>query len=104
MYSEVDCKKGHFKGYVKPLLRNAEFLKWKDEEEGFFGKLWEGVVEVGKDILENSKEDQVATRVPLSGNIENPDADIIETVLEVLHNAFIQALRRGLEPSLGEKK
>jgi len=103
LYSEVDCKNGRFKGYVKPLLRNAQFLSWKNEKEGFFGKLWEGVVEVGKDVFENHSKDQVATRVPLSGTIGNPDADIFETVIEVLHNAFIEALRRGLEPTLGSK-
>ncbi|HET8938867.1 MAG TPA: DUF748 domain-containing protein, partial [Polyangiales bacterium] len=102
VYTEVDCEKGHFKGYVKPLIRDLEVLRWKDEQEGFFGKLWEGVVEVGKDILENDEKKQVATRVPLSGNIDNPDADIIQTVFYVLYNGFIEALKRGLEPSIGD--
>jgi hypothetical protein len=103
VYSEVDCKNGRFKGYVKPLTHDLQILNWKDEHEGFFGKLWEGVVEVGKDIFENHSKDQVATRIPLSGNIENPDADIIETLLTVLQNAFIEALHQGLEPSIGDK-
>jgi Domain of Unknown Function (DUF748) len=103
VYSEVDCKNGRFKGYVKPLMRNLQILNWKDEHEGFFGKLWEGVVEVGKDIFENHSKDQVATRIPLSGNIENPDADIIQTLLQVLQNAFIEALHQGLEPSMGDE-
>jgi hypothetical protein len=104
VYSEVDSKEGRFNGYVKPIARNLQILRWKDETEGFFGKLWEGVVEVGKDLLENHSKDQVATRVPLSGRIENPEADVIETLLVVLQNAFIEALRAGLEPSIGDKR
>jgi hypothetical protein len=103
VYTEVQAKEGRFKGYVKPLLVDLKILRWKDEKEGFFGKLWEGVAELGKDILRNREKDQVATRVPLSGRVEKPDADIFETVMEVLHNAFIEALRRGLEPAIGDQ-
>ncbi|HEY6876748.1 MAG TPA: DUF748 domain-containing protein [Polyangiales bacterium] len=103
VYSEVTAKNGRFKGYVKPLLRNVELLRWREEKENFFGKLWEGMVELGKDVLENREQKQVATRVPLSGRIDDPNADIYATVIEVLRNAFIEALRRGLEPELGDQ-
>jgi hypothetical protein len=103
VYSEVDCKDGRFNGYVKPLMHDLQILNWKNEHEGFFGKLWEGVVEIGKDVFENHSKDQVATRVPLSGKIENPDADVFQTLLQVLNNAFIEALRQGLEPSMGDE-
>lgn len=102
VYSEVGSKDGHFKGYVKPLLRDVQLLKWNNEKEGFFGKLWEGVVDLGKEILENDDKQQVGTRVPLKGDIKNPNADIVQTVLIVLENAFIEALRRGLEPTIGD--
>ncbi|MET0286190.1 MAG: DUF748 domain-containing protein [Polyangiales bacterium] len=104
VYTEVESKESRFKGYVKPIIRDLEILRWKDEKEGFFGKLWEGIAEVGKDLLSNREKDQVATRIPLSGRIDKPDADIFETVLEVLRNAFIEALRRGLEPAVGDKQ
>jgi hypothetical protein len=103
VYTEVESKNGRFNGYVKPMMIDLKILRWKDEEEGFFGKLWEGVAELGKNILRNREKNQVATRVPLSGKIEKPDADIFETVIEVLRNAFIEALRRGLEPAIGDE-
>jgi hypothetical protein len=104
IYSEVDSRGGKFKGYVKPITRDLQILKWNKEKEGFFGKLWEGVVEVVKDIAENSEKDQVATRVPFSGDISSPSADTFEALLQVLNNAFIEALRRGLEPVIGDEK
>lgn len=103
VYSEIESKNGRFRGYVKPILHDLKILRWKDEKEGFFGKLWEGMVELGKDIFRNQDKKQVATRIPLSGRIDAPDADIVQTVLEVLRNAFVEALRRGLEPSIGDE-
>lgn len=102
IYSEVEAKNGRFQGYIKPLTRNLEIMSWNKEKEGFFGKLWEGVVGVVKDVVENDDKKQVATRVPFSGRVDNPEADIFETVLTVLENAFIEALRRGLEPVTGD--
>jgi hypothetical protein len=103
IYSEIEAKDGRFNGYIKPLTRNLEILSWSKEKEGFFGKLWEGVVGVVKDVVENDEKQQVATRIPFSGRVDNPEADVFQTVLVVLENAFIEALRRGLEPVIGEK-
>jgi hypothetical protein len=98
VYSEVSAKNGQFRGYVKPLLHDLKILRWKDESEGFFHKLWEGAVQVGKDVFENDEKEQVATKVPLSGKLEKPQAGIAVTVLYVLKNAFISALKQGLDP------
>ncbi|MDB4988625.1 MAG: hypothetical protein JWN04_3803 [Myxococcaceae bacterium] len=98
VYSQLHSARGRFEGYVKPLIHDLKILRWKDEDEGFFHKLWEGVVEVGKDVLKNDKKEQVATKVPLSGKLEHPEAGIGATVLYVLKNAFIEALKHGLDP------
>jgi len=97
VFTEVSAGGGRFKGYVKPLIRDLDLLKWKDEEEGALGKLWEGLVGAGAALFENQKKDQIATRIPFSGKVESPNADIGETVLYVLKNAFIRALQFGLD-------
>ena len=76
-------------------------LRWSQEEESLPGKLWEGLVEVVGEVLEDQDSDRIATRVPFSGSIENPEADIWSTVGGLLRNAFIEALRRGLEGKIG---
>jgi hypothetical protein len=100
VYTEVASKNQRFKGYVKPLIRDLRILRWKDEEEGFFGKLWEGLVEGATELFENHDKEQVATKIPFSGRIDQPDADVMTTVVYVLRNAFIEALSRGLEGSV----
>lgn len=101
VFTEVTAARGRFNGYVKPLVRDLDLLKWKDEDEGVVGKLWEGLVGAGAALFENQKEDQIATKIPFSGKVESPSADIGETVLYVLKNAFIRALQFGLDRDVG---
>lgn len=95
--TSVEAKKGRFNGYVKPFIKDLKVLNWDEEKEGFFQKLWEGVVQVIGDVLENHKKDQIATKIPLSGSFDNPDVGTWSAIGGVLKNAFIVALRRGLE-------
>jgi len=44
---------------------------------------------------------QIATRIPLSGQIGNPDADIFATIGSLLRNAYIQALFPSFDGYLG---
>lgn len=102
VFTEVSAARGRFKGYVKPLIRDIDLLKWKDEDEGVLGKLWEGLVGAGAALFENQSKDQIATKIPFSGKVESPSADIGETVLYVLKNAFIRALQFGLDRDVGD--
>ena len=78
-------------------------LDWKHEEEGFFHKLWEALVEGGKDILENSETKEQAIRIPLHGELKHADADVWTTIVYLLRNAFIEALQRGFDEKLAQK-
>ena len=100
MDAEFSASGGKFKGYVKPFIDDLQILKWNEEKESFFGKLWEGLVEVASEIITNQKKDEIATRIPFSGDVEAPEAGIWPTIGGLLKNAFLQALRRGLERSI----
>ena len=100
VYTQADCADGRFKGYVKPLIKDLRILNWKNEKEGVVGKLWEGLVEAGSELFENHPKEQIGTRIPFSGKVESPDADIGTTVIYVLRNAFVRALNAGLDGRL----
>jgi hypothetical protein len=95
--AEFAAAKGRFRGYVKPFIDDLQVLDWDREGEGFFNKIWQGLVEVASEIFEDQDKDRIATRVPFSGSIKDPEADVWSTIGGVLKNAFIEALRRGLE-------
>jgi len=100
MDAEFSASKGKFRGYAKPFVKDLQVLRWEDEKEGFFGKLWEGAVEVVSEILTNQPREQIATRIPFSGSFDKPETNIWSTIAGVLQNAFLQSLRRGLEGSV----
>ncbi len=101
VYTEADAAKGRFNGYVKPLVRDLRIIDWRKESEGPLHKVWEALVEGVTELFENHREEQVATRIPFSGKVQQPDADVPTTVIYVLRNAFIRALSSGLDQKLG---
>ena len=100
LYMEVAAADGRFKGYAKPVMRDVNIYSSKEPEKNPLKRLWEGIVDVAAHILENQQEDQVAARIPLSGTIEKPNADLFATIGSVLHNAFVAAFARSIEGSI----
>jgi hypothetical protein len=93
LYSEVRAKGNEIRGYVKPLFRDVKvYDPVQDREKSGLRKVYERVVEGASKLLENSPRDEVATRVDISGRVENPDAGT-----RLLQNAFFQAILPGLE-------
>jgi hypothetical protein len=48
-------------------------------------------------VLENHSRDQVATRIDLSGPVDDPQASTLEIVLHLIENAFFKAILPGLD-------
>ncbi len=97
VYSDLHAKEGRFNGYIKPLVEGLDVLRWKEEDERPLEKLWQGLVGGVAEIFENQKRDRLATRIPLSGRFDQPDINGWAAAFSLLRNAFIQALRHGLE-------
>jgi hypothetical protein len=100
MYAELAAAEGRFEGYVRPILENPQFIDANEDEKGPLRKAWEGLVNVAAKILENRQEEQVATQIPLRGEIENPDVDLLTTMANLLRNAFVAAFSHSLEGSI----
>jgi len=100
LYMEVAAADGRFKGYAKPLMQNVDLHGSEDENKPALKKFWEGTVNFAAKLLENRQKDQVAARIPFSGTVENPKASILETIVSVLHNAFVGAFANSLEDSI----
>lgn len=97
LYTEFASKEGKYKGYVKPVIKDLDVLGPEDKKDNLFRKLWEGIVGAAGVILKNHKEDQIATKVPIEGDLSGSSTDILETVFELLRNAFIQALMPAID-------
>lgn len=111
LYSEIAIDNAQLSGYVKPLFEDLKVIDWKKEEEGFLHKAWETVVGGVVEIFENQPKDQFATKVPLSGNLNELDAETWPSIWNIVKNAFIDAFSKELEgtvdigtPTEGEEK
>jgi len=101
MYSELSVRDRRMTGYVKPLFQDMTvYDSRQDRDKNVLRKVYEGVVGGVARVLQNRPRDEVATRVEISGPLENPNAGIIETVLGLVQNAFFKAILPGFEARL----
>ncbi len=97
LYTEVASQNGKFVGYVKPIIKNLDVIGSEDRHDSFLNKLYEALVGTVGVILKNSKEKQVATKIPIEGNYKNTTIKTWYALIEVLRNAFVQALYPAID-------
>ncbi|GAB3823974.1 DUF748 domain-containing protein [Pontibacter rugosus] len=103
LYTKFKVTDGQLDGYVKPFLENVKVLDWKKDkkEDGFLHAAKEAVIGIFAEAAENQERDQIATQIPISGSLDNPDTNTWKTVLNVLRHAYIDAFNKSLENELG---
>jgi ABC-type multidrug transport system fused ATPase/permease subunit len=100
VYTEFAAAEGKFKGYVKPIVKDLNVTTPPEKKGNIFRQAWTGLVQLAATLFKNQPHDQLATRVPFSGSIENPDTNVWITVVNILRNAFINAFSNSLEHSV----
>jgi len=97
LYTEIAAKDRKFKGYVKPILKDVDVAGPEDRGDTFIRQLWEGIVGTVATVLKNPKEKQVATKIPIEGKFGETSVDTWYAIMDVLRNAFIQAIYPALD-------
>ncbi|HZV68504.1 MAG TPA: DUF748 domain-containing protein [Saprospiraceae bacterium] len=97
MYMELAAKDRKFIGYVKPFINDLDVVGPEDRHDSFFRKIWEGIVGVAADILENPKSDKIATKIPIAGAYDDRTIGVWYAILATLRNGFIQAIYPSLD-------
>lgn len=101
LFTEVATSEGRVKGYIKPMLKDVDVVKWKkDMKEGLFDAIWEAIAGTGAEILQNQPKDSQAAKIPIEGTIDNPDIGIIEAIGSILRHALFRSLVPGVEDSI----
>ena len=100
LYLEVAAADGRFKGYAKPIMQDVKFHRSDEADESALRKLWEGFLDFAANVLKNKEADQVAARIPFQGTLQNPKTSVWESIVSVLHNAFVAAFAHSLEGSI----
>jgi hypothetical protein len=75
-------------------------LGHEDRDDNVFRKMWEGLAGFVGQVFKNQSKDQVATKIPFEGRLDNPETDIWVTIINVLQNAFIQAIQPSIDSQI----
>ncbi|WP_179339728.1 DUF748 domain-containing protein [Winogradskyella ludwigii] len=97
LFSELAIADGFMKGYMKPLITNSKLI---GKEDGFLGVLWEGFVGFFKFILKNQSTDTFATKIPLEGDLNNLEASVLPSVINIFGNAWIKAYKGTVDDDI----
>jgi hypothetical protein len=101
LFSELKVKNDRVEGYIKPLFKDMKVYDARqDREKSLFRKLYEGLVGGVAKLLENRPREEVATRTDLSGAVENPEASTWQVIVNLVRNAFFQAILPGFEKEI----
>jgi hypothetical protein len=104
-YSEIRVEDRRVRGYVKPLVHDVQvYDERQDREKSAFRKLWERVMTGVASLLENRPRDEVATRVELSGRLDDPNVGTLQAVVRLLENAFVRAILPGFERRISRER
>ena len=99
-YAEMAAADGKFKGYAKPLVNDLDIVDVSDDVKKPLKLFWESFVAGVMKVFKNQPKDRFAAKIPIEGNLENPKANIVETLASVLQNAFIKALSPRVEQKI----
>lgn len=98
---EASARDGQLDGYIKPLLKNVEIFTWKQDVErssdSIFTAAWEALAGGLETLFKNQRQNQFATRVPLSGSVDNSETGKWRALLAILRNAFVEAFSARFE-------
>ena len=98
IFSEMAMYDGKFKGYLKPLTNDMQVFKLKEHDDRTVSSFFREIIaEAGSEVLENQRKDQVATKIPLKGDVSDVTVDIWTTIFGVLRNAYVEAFEKNFD-------
>jgi hypothetical protein len=101
---EMYGEDGRFEGYVKPLMTDLDMLELKEDSKNPLKLAWQAILAGVVKIFKNHPEDQVATKIPVSGTIDKKGIDLWTTLGNVLRNAFVHAFSPTFDQTVGPSK
>ncbi|MCW8193599.1 DUF748 domain-containing protein [Proteobacteria bacterium 005FR1] len=100
VYTELAAADGRFEGYVKPFAENVDLYDLGEKTDGFLQSAWEAALNFAAEIFEYQPEQEAATRIPVGGELDDPEAGILAAAFNVLRNAIGGTFARSLEHSV----
>ena len=101
LYSEFAINKGYMKGYVKPMFHDIKIPDSLGKpNSNILKRLWEGAITFLGFVLKNKPKDSFATKIPIEGDLNNPDIKIWTLITNIFVNAFIRPFQSKVDDDI----
>jgi hypothetical protein len=98
LYSEFAINNGYLKGYFKPMFHNIHIIdRLGKPNSSVLKRLWEGVVTFLGFVLKNKHKDSFATKIPIAGDLNNPDIKVWALIKNIFRNGFIRPFSNDVD-------
>lgn len=98
---ELKAKDGYLTGYAEPVFKDLQLFSWKkdvqEEKKGPVKLLYEAAAQGVVSVLKGPSNDQLVTKVPIHGRLDNAQVGGPQAIANVLGDAFEQAYKAQLE-------
>lgn len=98
---ELASADGKLTGYVKPLLDDVAVIDLKEDVKNPLKLAWEGLIGGVTRLFRNQPKDRLATKIPISGTLNNTKVGVFPALGNILKNAFIGAFKGDVENVIG---
>lgn len=103
LFSELTVNNGDMHGYIKPFFKDVDvYDPTQDEDKGLFQQVYESLVDTLADSLKNSEREEVATTTQVAGPLADPRMSTWEVIINLVRNAFFEAILPGFQRHIGQ--
>jgi len=99
VYTEMTAVNGSMDGYIKPILKNTAVKVWSGQESNPTQYVLEPLKSFISLFMKNWPHNQFATKIPVSGDFDDPRIHSWIAFLNLIKNAWVKAAEPGLDQS-----
>lgn len=89
----LDAKDGRLRGSVRPVVEELDVVSAQEaKRQNPLETFWEGLIDATAALFENPREERIATRIPISGSIADPEVGVWPAIGTLVRSAFVESL------------
>ncbi len=96
LFTEVIVSEKSFKGYIKLLINDLEFIGVADRRDSIVQKIWERIVAGMFWLISQNKTKRLSMIIPIEGRLNDPDAPLGAALSKMVQKAIIKELTPSL--------
>lgn len=102
-YMVLNANNGKVSGSLKPIIKDIEIFDLDEEDRPLVSTFWEASVGALAEVFENQRTGEIATIVPLEGDMKKVEGDRWDAFVGIVRNAFFKAVKPGWDSTTSKE-